>query len=84
MHVYVQLHCTGFLKTWASAKVTPEATASDLADASSNLACLVAVARPTPELTQSQVDSVSQINLKPVQFYARLDYEYKFTFVEPM
>ena len=83
VHSYIDLHCTGFLKTWASSKVTAEAGLTDPAEASSNLACLVAIARKPPRLSQQYLDSVGKLNMKPTQFYARLNFDYKFSFVEP-
>ena len=81
VHVYVNLHCTGFLKTWASSKLTAD---TDAGDVSCNLACLVAIARHSPILNQNFLDSHGHINMKPIQFYARLNCEHKISFVEPM
>jgi len=82
--MYTNLQCTGFIKTWASSKVAADGEASELAEVGScNLACLVAVARLPPRLHHQLMKIANAEDLKSIQFYGRLNYEYKFSVVDP-
>lgn len=81
---YCVIHCTGYLKSWAPAKIGLEEQETDGDNDSSNLSCLVAVGRIIPNVFQSNVSSSSNTfpNSKSIQFISRHAMDGKFLFVD--
>nr|CAD7596017.1 unnamed protein product [Timema genevievae] len=82
---YSVIQCTGYLKSWAPAKMgldEPEEGDGD----SCNLSCLVAVGRLQPSITTSHhllsPTSGRRPNLRPIQFISRHAMDGKFLFVD--
>lgn len=70
---YCVVQCTGYLKSWAPAKIGMEEQESDGDGDSCNLSCLVAVGRIPPNVfAPPNVPSSSQnLNLRTIQFISR-------------
>nr|CAD7401740.1 unnamed protein product [Timema cristinae] len=82
---YSVIQCTGYLKSWAPAKMgldEPEEGDGD----SCNLSCLVAVGRLQPSITTSHhllsPTSGRRPNIRPIQFISRHAMDGKFLFVD--
>lgn len=83
---YCVIQCTGYLKSWASTKANLEDddTIDDDND-SSNMACLVAIGRPPPNIFAAMKPSESSpnfSNLKQIQFNSRHGLDGKFIFID--
>lgn len=80
---YCVIQCTGYLKSWASTKanIEEEDTIDDDSDLS-NMACLVAIGRPPPNLFDSMKLSQNFLNLKTIQFNSRHGLDGKFIFID--
>ncbi|EAL39880.3 AGAP005655-PA [Anopheles gambiae str. PEST] len=86
---YSVIQCTGYLKSWAPAKIGLEENETDGEGDSCNLSCLVAVGRVQPNLSQScslsngkQLNRNTIPNLRNVQFISRHAMDGKFLFVD--
>lgn len=83
---YCVIQCTGYLKSWASTKANLEEddTIGDGSD-SSNMACLVAIGRPPPNIFAAIKPSESSpnlLNFKQIQFNSRHGLDGKFIFID--
>ncbi|XP_076328728.1 basic helix-loop-helix ARNT-like protein cyc isoform X2 [Tachypleus tridentatus] len=77
---YLVIHCTGYLKSWAPAKLNlQEETDSD--GESCNLSCLVAVGRVHPEILQPEVPQPG-LEVRPLEFVSRHAMDGKFLYVD--
>ncbi|XP_053675151.1 protein cycle [Anopheles nili] len=81
---YSVIQCTGYLKSWAPAKIGLEENETDGEGDSCNLSCLVAVGRVQPNLNQSgkSLSRNNIPNLRNVQFISRHAMDGKFLFVD--
>ncbi|XP_058122930.1 basic helix-loop-helix ARNT-like protein 1 [Anopheles ziemanni] len=81
---YSVIQCTGYLKSWAPAKIGLEENETDGEGESCNLSCLVAVGRVQPNLSSlaSQGALANIPNLRNVQFISRHAMDGKFLFVD--
>ncbi|XP_070564648.1 protein cycle-like isoform X2 [Ptychodera flava] len=77
---YVTIHCTGYLKSWPSAKVGLGNDSEDAYGDECNLSCLVAIARVQP--SQIPCASGSNVDVKPTEFVSRHAMDGRFTFVD--
>lgn len=78
---YIVVHCTGYLKSWASTKFTSdEQSETETDDYSCNLACLVAVGRILPTLSQRNPSKYP--DLEKLEFTSRHAIDGKFLFVD--
>lgn len=78
---YIVVHCTGYLKSWTTTKFTSdEQSVTETDDYSCNLACLVAVGRVLPTL--SQRISSKYPDLEKLEFISRHAIDGKFLFVD--
>ncbi|CAN7938634.1 unnamed protein product, partial [Ixodes hexagonus] len=79
---YSVVHCTGYLKSWAPAKLHLPDEAADSGDNEGcNLSCLVAVGRVHGELT-TVAQSRGALDVEPIQFVSRHAMDGKFLFVD--
>ncbi|XP_022247565.1 protein cycle-like [Limulus polyphemus] len=77
---YLVIHCTGYLKSWAPAKLNlQEETDSD--GESCNLSCLVAVGRVHPEILHPEVPQPG-LEVRPLEFVSRHAMDGKFLYVD--
>lgn len=81
---YSVIHCTGYLKSWAPAKIGLDEQEGEGEGEACNLSCLVAVGRVLP--TQVPPEPLRtlqhQPNLRPVQFISRHALDGKFLFID--
>lgn len=83
---YCVIQCTGYLKSWAPAKMgleEPEAD-GDVGDPC-NMSCLVAIGRVPPDIFAARATtprSSSYLNVASVQFMSRHAIDGKFLFVD--
>ncbi|XP_077994450.1 basic helix-loop-helix ARNT-like protein 1 [Glandiceps talaboti] len=76
---YVTIHCTGYLKSWPSAKMGLSSDSENFYGDECNLSCLVAIARVQP----SQIPITSpNVDIKPTEFVSRHAMDGRFTFVD--
>ncbi|KAM4523232.1 basic helix-loop-helix ARNT-like protein 1 isoform 1-T1 [Fundulus diaphanus] len=74
---YCTLHCTGYMRTWPSSQLDPEADGTDKEISSLN--CLVTVCRLHPPVSHQPPKDV---NIKATEFVTRCAIDGKFTFVD--
>lgn len=82
---YCVIQCTGYLKSWAPAKIGLEEQENDGDGESCNyLSCLVAVGRIPPNVLASSKPTTASpgVNLRPIQFMSRHAMDGKFLFVD--
>lgn len=81
---YCVIQCTGYLKSWAPAKIGLEEQETDSDGDSCNLSCLVAVGRVIPNVFQPNVTPPpnNYPNSKSIQFISRHAMDGKFLFVD--
>ncbi|XP_063241156.1 protein cycle isoform X2 [Bacillus rossius redtenbacheri] len=82
---YCVVQCTGYLKSWAPAKIGLEESEGEGDGESCNLSCLVAVGRlqlPMARHGSSRSPGSRQPNLRPIQFTSRHALDGKFLFVD--
>uniref|UniRef100_A0A336LW47 CSON003702 protein n=1 Tax=Culicoides sonorensis TaxID=179676 RepID=A0A336LW47_CULSO len=82
---FVVVQCTGYLKSWAPAKIgLEEHQESSESDADSyNLSCLVALGRIQPNIYQQNLNAqCPNPNLRNIQFISRHALDGKFLFVD--
>lgn len=79
---YSVIHCSGYLKSWAPAKLSlpDDAAAADDSE-SCNLSCLVAVGRVHGDLTSIPPTS-NALDAEPLEFVSRHAVDGKFLFVD--
>nr|XP_037277511.1 protein cycle-like [Rhipicephalus microplus] len=78
---YSVIHCTGYLKSWAPAKLSlPEDAPADDSDGC-NLSCLVAVGRVHGDLASSPATRTA-LDAEAVQFVSRHAADGKFLFID--
>ncbi|KAJ8943174.1 hypothetical protein NQ318_008038 [Aromia moschata] len=78
---YNVIQCTGYLKSWAPAKVGLEEHEEGDAD-SCNLSCLVAIGRILPHISTVAANCQGRPNVKQIQFISRHAMDGKFVFVD--
>lgn len=81
---YSVIQCTGYLKSWAPAKIGLEEQETDGDGDSCNLSCLVAVGRIPPNVLAPNVNPPvnNYPNLRSIQFISRHAMDGKFLFVD--
>lgn len=79
---YNVIHCTGYLKSWAPAKIGLEEHEAEVDGDSCNLSCLVAIGRVLPHISTVAATSQARSNVKPIQFISRHALDGKFLFVD--
>lgn len=81
---YCVIQCTGYLKSWAPAKIGLEEQETDSEGDSCSLSCLVAVGRIIPNVLQTNVSPplTTSPNSKSIQFISRHAMDGKFLFVD--
>lgn len=80
---YSVIQCTGYLKSWAPAKIGLEEQEGDNDGDPCNLSCLVAVGRIPPNIfTANQSTTASNPILRSIQFISRHAMDGKFLFVD--
>lgn len=79
------IQCTGYLKSWAPAKIEgdQEAEGEGLEGDNCNLSCLVAVGRVTPSLLELSL-GMGLPKLNTIMFVTRYAMDGKFIFVDQM
>lgn len=77
---YCVIQCTGYLKSWAPAKIGLEENESE--QDSCNLSCLVAIGRIPPTVSGLMASKTTQPNLTTIQFMSRHAMDGKFLFVD--
>lgn len=75
------IQCTGYLKSWAPAKIGLEEQ-EDGDGESCNLSCLVAIGRILPHISTVAANSHSRTNVRQIQFVSRHALDGKFLFVD--
>nr|XP_022917453.1 protein cycle isoform X2 [Onthophagus taurus] len=80
---YQVIQCTGYLKSWAPAKIGLEEQEGETDD-SCNLSCLVAVGRTLPHISTvaAATATKTKTNIRPIQFISRHALDGKFLFVD--
>ncbi|XP_055686353.1 protein cycle isoform X2 [Lutzomyia longipalpis] len=80
---YSVIQCTGYLKSWAPAKIGLEEQEADDGE-SCNLSCLVAIGRIPPNIFVPNVTPPisNNLNLRSIQFISRHAMDGKFLFVD--
>lgn len=81
---YSVIQCTGYLKSWAPAKIGLEEQEVDNESDSCNLSCLVAVGRIPPNIFGNNSTYLGQQNtiLRSIQFVSRHTMDGKFLFID--
>ncbi|XP_059489177.1 protein cycle isoform X3 [Neocloeon triangulifer] len=82
---YSVIQCTGYLKSWAPAKMGLEEPDSEDGESASHLSCLVAVGRiqpPPPSVGHHPNPSQAPPNLRSIEFVSRHALDGKFLFVD--
>ncbi|XP_071566642.1 protein cycle isoform X1 [Temnothorax nylanderi] len=77
---YCVIQCTGYLKSWAPAKIGLEEQEGDV-DETCNLSCLVAVGRVQTAISTATLSS-RKPHSRPIQFVSRHAMDGKFLFVD--
>lgn len=75
------IQCTGYLKSWAPAKIGLEEQ-EDADSDSCNLSCLVAIGRILPHISTVALSSHGSDKIRPIQFVSRHALDGKFIFVD--
>ncbi|XP_072763925.1 basic helix-loop-helix ARNT-like protein 1 isoform X3 [Anoplolepis gracilipes] len=78
---YCVIQCTGYLKSWAPAKIGLEEQEGEADGEACNLSCLVAVGRVQMAMSTIAVPS-RKPHLRPIQFVSRHAMDGKFLFVD--
>ncbi|XP_018402114.1 PREDICTED: aryl hydrocarbon receptor nuclear translocator-like protein 1 [Cyphomyrmex costatus] len=78
---YCVIQCTGYLKSWAPAKIGLEEQEGEADGEACNLSCLVAVGRVQTAISTATLPS-RKPHLKPIQFVSRHAMDGKFLFVD--
>lgn len=81
---YIVVHCTGYLKSWASAKMGFKEQETDCNGYSCNLSCLVAIGRTLPDISHPNAATPTNYNptLRKTQFFSRHTVDGKFLFID--
>lgn len=79
---YSVIQCTGYLKSWAPAKIGLEEHEADSDGDPCNLSCLVAIGRILPHISTVAAAIQSRTNVRPIQFISRHALDGKFLFVD--
>lgn len=81
---YSVIQCTGYLKSWAPAKIGLEEQETESDSDSCNLSCLVAVGRIPPNVLSPNVNPPANNypNIRSIQFMSRHAMDGKFLFVD--
>lgn len=82
---YSVIQCTGYLKSWAPAKIGLDEQEGDGDGETCNLSCLVAVGRLQPQISTMQTsdnNTQRQPNVRTIQFISRHAMDGKFLFVD--
>lgn len=81
---YSVIQCTGYLKSWAPAKIGLEEQESEGDGSSCNLSCLVAIGRIPPNIFAPTVPAPvnNYLNIRAIQFMSRHAIDGKFLFVD--
>lgn len=81
---YSVIQCTGYLKSWAPAKIGLEEQEGDNESDSCNLSCLVAVGRIPPNIFANNTTYMGDPNatLRSIQFISRHTMDGKFLFID--
>lgn len=75
------IQCTGYLKSWAPAKIGLEEQEGEADGDACNLSCLVAVGRVQTVISTAALPS-KKPHLRPIQFVSRHAMDGKFLFVD--
>ncbi|XP_025832005.1 protein cycle isoform X3 [Agrilus planipennis] len=78
---YNVIQCTGYLKSWAPAKIGLEENEAE-GDDTCNLSCLVAVGRVLPHISLVAANAHGRPKTVPIQFISRHTMDGKFLFVD--
>lgn len=78
---YNVIQCTGYLKSWAPAKIGLEEQEEGDGD-SCNLSCLVAVGRILPHISTVAANCQGMSNVRQIQFISRHALDGKFLFID--
>jgi len=78
---YCVIQCTGYLKSWAPAKIGLEEQEGETDGEACNLSCLVAIGRLQTAISTVALSS-SKPHLRPIQFVSRHAMDGKFLFVD--
>ncbi|XP_012279375.1 protein cycle isoform X2 [Orussus abietinus] len=78
---YCVIQCTGYLKSWAPAKIGLEEQETEVEGETCNLSCLVAVGRVQPPLS-APTSASRRPQLRSVEFVSRHAMDGKFLFVD--
>lgn len=81
---YMVVHCTGYLKSWAPAKMGLKEQETDCNGYSCNLSCLVAIGRILPDIFHPTAMEPSNYNpsLRKIHFFSRHTVDGKFLFID--
>lgn len=80
---YTVIQCTGYLKSWAPAKIGLEEQETDGDNDTCNLSCLVAVGRIPPNIFTPKIPTTGNYpHLRTIQFISRHAMDGKFLFVD--
>ncbi|XP_025267071.1 protein cycle isoform X2 [Camponotus floridanus] len=78
---YCVIQCTGYLKSWAPAKIGLEEQEGEADGEACNLSCLIAVGRVQMAISTTTLPS-RKPHLRPIQFVSRHAMDGKFLFVD--
>lgn len=76
------IQCTGYLKSWAPAKMGLEEQEGEGDTDSCNLSCLVAIGRILPHVSIVATATQGRPNIRSIQFISRHALDGKFLFVD--
>lgn len=76
------IQCTGYLKSWAPAKIGLEEQEAETDSDACNLSCLVAIGRILPHISTVAASTQSRSNVRQIQFISRHALDGKFLFVD--
>lgn len=80
---YCVIQCTGYLKSWAPAKIGLEEQEGEADGETCNLSCLVALGRVQMSMSTATL-LTRKPHMRPVQFISRHAMDGKFLFVDQM
>ena len=78
---FLVIHCTGYLKSWSTAKIGLEDD-SEADNDSSSLNCLVAVGRVQNCAGHLPADDHGHIKVRPLEYMSRHSIDGKFSYVD--
>lgn len=78
---FMVIHCTGYLKSWSTAKIGLEDDSETDSD-SCSLSCLVAVGRVQNGVNPFPAEESGHIKVRPMEYMSRHSIDGKFSYID--